>query len=85
MCSALVVHVRTTNIQIIQHAKPRHVLSSGLNQVSLKPTSIAKCIANVMNAFEQLRVILKLQSLDFSIKEAREWVHSHYLQRLKAT
>ena len=77
------VHVRSMNINIIQNAQLRHALAQGLNHIPLKSTRINSCIATIMDAFEQLVLILGLVDLDFPIAEARRWLHEISLTRLK--
>jgi hypothetical protein len=64
------VHVRTMNMDIIQHRELRLAISLGLNHIPLQPTSIANAIAAVMHAFDQLVVILSLVQLQFPLADA---------------
>jgi len=73
------------NTQLIQHAGLRQVVAHGLNHILIMPTSIAKCMSIVMDAFEQVSQILNFDGLDFPTIEAKEWLHNKSLQILKAT
>jgi len=77
------VHVRTMDTQIIQNLHLRQAVSYGLNHIPLKPTSIAKCVATTLDAFDQMVHILKLEKLDFPVNEAREWIRQQALDILK--
>jgi hypothetical protein len=79
------MHVRTMNIDIIQHKQLRLAVSQGLNHIPLQPTSIAKAVASIMHAFEQLVYILHLAQLQFPIETARLHLHATCLSVLKAS
>jgi hypothetical protein len=79
------VHVRTMNINIIQHKLLRSALSQGLNHIPLQPTIIARAIASIMHAFKQLVLILQLDQLQFPIEAARLHLHNTCLSILKAS
>jgi hypothetical protein len=79
------VHVRTMNINIIQHKLLRSALSQGLNHIPLQPTIIARAVASIMHAFEQLVLILQLDQLQFPIEAARLHLHDTCLSTLKAS
>jgi hypothetical protein len=78
------VHVRTMNINIIQHVQLRSAVCQGLNHIPLRPTSIAKAIASIMMAFEQLVQILHLNLIQFPTEAARLQLHATCLSSLKA-
>jgi hypothetical protein len=65
-------HVRTMNLEIIQHPGLRATLKQGLNHIVLRPTHIAQVVATILNAFDQLIPILQLDLIQFPINEARE-------------
>jgi hypothetical protein len=65
------VHVRTMDLDIIQHKQLRVALAQGLNHIPLKTTSIAQAIATIMHGFEQLSCILNLEQSGFSMLEAQ--------------
>lgn len=69
------VHVRTMDINIIQHKLLRSAISQGLNHIPLQPTTIAKAVVSIMHAFEQLVLILHLGQLRFPIDAARLHLH----------
>jgi len=71
-----VVHVRTMDTGIIQHIALRRAVSYSLNNIPLKPTSLAKCIATVLDAYEQMVSLFNLESLDFPIDQARAWIQN---------
>jgi hypothetical protein len=77
------MHVRTTDVNIIQHPELRKIISQGLNHIPLRPTSIKECIDTVLHAFEQLSSILHLYELDFPFKDATEWLTARCQQRLQ--
>ena len=78
------MHVRTMDINIIQHPKLRKSISQGLNHIPLKPTHpLGLCIATVLDAFQQLAHLLQLEALSFPMLEAQEWLKSTCLLRLK--
>jgi hypothetical protein len=76
-------HVRTMNLDIIQHPGLCAALKQGLNYIVLRPTHIAEAVATVLNAFDQLIPILQLDLIQFPINEARERLHSICLHALK--
>jgi hypothetical protein len=79
------IHVRTMNINIIQHKKLRSAICQGLNHIPLQPTIIAKAIASIMQAFDQLVQLLHLDQLQFPIEAARSQLHTTCLSILKAS
>jgi hypothetical protein len=78
------LHVRTTDLRIIQHRQLRHALSQGLNHIPLRPTDIAQTVRIVMSAFDQLVNILGLDHTVLHLLEARRYVHVTCLDTLKA-
>jgi len=68
------IHVRTVSCDLLQNADLRKAVSMGLNHIPLKPTAIGVCIATILDAFSQVASILSLDSSDFPVNEAREWV-----------
>jgi hypothetical protein len=58
-------HLFTMDTRIIQHGELRQAISQGLNHIPLKPTSLATCVATIMDAFDQLISILDLENHDF--------------------
>jgi hypothetical protein len=78
------LHVRTTDLSLIQHNGLRNALAQGLNHIPVRPTNIAEAVAIIMDAFEQLSCILQLESLQFPLHEARTWLHDKCLMTLKA-
>lgn len=72
-------HVRTMDTKIIQHAELRRATSQGMNHIPLKPTSLADCVATIMDAFGQLISILSLENQDFPISDARVWLQNKCL------
>ena len=78
------VHVRTMDTNILQHKLLRSAVSQGLNHIPLKPTCIARAIAAVMHAFEQLVGLLQLTQLNFPVAAARLQLHSTCLTTLKS-
>jgi len=77
------VHVRTVSCDLLQHTELRKAVTMGLNHVPLKPTAIGICISTILDAFEQVASILSLDSNDFPLTEAKEWVRVTSLARLK--
>jgi hypothetical protein len=77
-------HVRTMDVNIIQHPELRKAISQGLNHVPVKPTSIRLCIDTALDALEQLAAILSLHSQNFPYQEAKEWVIHRCRERLLA-
>jgi len=59
--TAATVHVKTMDTRIIQNAHLRQAVAYGLNHIPLKPTSLAKCVATVLKAYEQLIHIFQLE------------------------
>lgn len=78
------VHVRTTDLSIIQHHGLRNALTQGLNHIPLRPTKISETIAIVMDAFSQLADILDLHRLQFPMQLAVDRLHTICLSSLKA-
>ena len=78
------LHVRTMNVDIIQHPGLRQALKQGLNHIVLRPTNIAQAVAVTLDAFDQLIGILHLDQIAFPINEARARLHSICLNTLKA-
>ena len=82
--AAAQVHVRSVDINLIQHRDLRQAVSMGLNHIPLKPTSIAVSIATILDAFMQLIHILKLEQLGLPVSEAMEWLRTSCLEQLKS-
>jgi hypothetical protein len=78
------LHVRSMDMNLIQHKDLRHALRQGLNHIPLRPTKLAHVVAAVIQAFEQLLGILNLTHSMFPVDEARRHLHSTYLALLKA-
>jgi hypothetical protein len=76
-------HVRTMDLDIIQHKQLRHALTQGLNHIPLRPTNIGKAVAAIMLAFEQLLTILGLSHDEFPIEAAKHHLHTTCLAMLK--
>ena len=66
------LHVRTTDLAIVQHSGLRVALAQGLNHIPLKPTKIAEAMALAMCAFEQAVIIFCSHDSMFLIDLARE-------------
>ena len=79
------VHVCTMDLNIFQHKLLRSALSQGLNHIPLQPTNIARAIASIMQAYEQLVLILQLHMMQFRVKATRLHLHSTCLSILKAS
>ena len=79
------VHVRTMDLNIIQHRLLRHAVSQGLNHIPLQPTEIGKAVGTVMHAFEQMVNLLQLTLLNFPIESARQYLHKKCLAILKTS
>ena len=79
------VHVRTMNINIIQHKQLRLAVSQGLNHIPLQSIIIAKAVASIIHAYQQLVIILQLKKLQFPIETARLHLHNTYLSILKTS
>jgi len=77
------VHVRSTNVNLIQNRQLREAMKQGLNHIPLKPTKLNLCISTIMDAFDQLCSMLGLEDLEFPVNEAREWLRDTSLTRLK--
>jgi hypothetical protein len=75
------MHVRTTDLSIVQHKELRHAVAQGLNHIPLQPTHIAKAIAAIMHAYEQLTQILDLEHLQFPVNAARKHLHDTSLSQ----
>ena len=78
------MHVRTVDIDLVQHRELRAALAMGLNHIPLKPTCLSVSIATILDAFMQLIQILKLELLGLPIDQACEWVRSTCLAQLKS-
>ena len=78
------VHVRTTDVNIIQHPDLRHAIGMGLNHIPLKPIDISVSIATILDAFRQLTSILDLENAGLPLTEATEWVRKYSLEVLKS-
>ena len=78
------MHVRIANTNLVQHSRLRNAVAMGLNHIPLKPTMLSACVSIVLNAFEQISIILKLQPLGFPIETAVEWLQTTSLKQLKA-
>ena len=77
------VHVRTTDLRIVQHRQLRHALSQGLNHILLRPTEIAQTLRTILSAFDQMITILGLDLTDSLIMEARRYTQVTCLNTLK--
>ena len=77
------MHVRSTDMSIIQNLDLRNALKHGLNHIPLKPSNIAEAIAIILDAYDQMVEILDLVSLEFPVKEARSHLRSICLEQLK--
>ena len=77
------LHVRTTNVNIIQHTDLKKAVSMGLNHIPLRPTAINLCMFTILEAFEQVATILQLRSLGFPIDVATKWLKTTALNQLK--
>jgi hypothetical protein len=78
------IHVRTVDVNIVHHKGLRQALVMGLNHVPLKPTSnFAVSIATALDGFEQLVQIMNLETVDFPLKDAIEWLRTTCLGQLK--
>ena len=77
------LHVRTTDLSIIQHRLLRHAVSQGLNHIPLRPTEIAQTVRTVMSAFEQFMDLLGLDQVGSVILQARSYTHATCLNMLK--
>ena len=64
------MHIRSMDISIIQNKELRAALRQGLNHIPLRPSNIAEAIAIVLDAYDQLVLILNLMSTNFPVKEA---------------
>ena len=76
-------HVRTMNLEIVQHPKLRTALQSGLNHIILRPTDFREAIDSAVNAFQQLFTILNMESFHVSYDDAVAFFRSHCLQALQ--
>ena len=77
-------HVRSVDVDLIQHRELRKAVLMGLNHIPLRPTSIAVSIATILDAFMQLIRILKLEQMGLPIDEATEWIRASCLVQLKS-
>ena len=77
------LHVRSMDMNIIQHPGLRCALAQGLNHIPLRPSKIAEAMAVIMDAFTQLCEILGLTKQSFPMTEARLYLHSTCLDILK--
>jgi len=77
------VHVRTVSCDLLQHRDLRKAVTMGLNHIPLKPTAIGVCISTILDAFSQVASLLRLEAMDFPLIEAKEWVRTTCLTRLK--
>ena len=67
-------HVRTMDLNIIQHKGLRHAIKMGLNQIPLRPTLIFEAIQVVFNTFIQVCQVLNighLVDMEMAGKEVR--------------
>ena len=67
-------HVRTMDLNIVQHKGLRHALRMGLNQIPLRPTVIHEVIQVVFDAFLQVCQVLNVEHLvdmEMACKEVR--------------
>lgn len=78
------IHVRSVDVDLIQHKTLRQAVSMGLNHIPLKPTELRVCISTILDAFSQVLSVLRLESADFPIEQANEWIRVKSLERLKA-
>ena len=56
-------HVRTMDLNIVQHKGLRHAIKMGLNQIPLRPTLIFEAIQVVFDAFLQVCQVLNIEHL----------------------
>jgi hypothetical protein len=54
------IHVRSVNVNLIQHKELRKAVSMGMNYIPLKPTATGVCIATILEAFSQVEILLDL-------------------------
>ena len=83
-CKAF-MYIRMMDINIVQHKHLLATISQGLNHIPLQSTCIARAVASIMQAFEQLVQILQLHQLQFPIDAARQQLHSTCLAKLKTS
>lgn len=79
------MHVRTTDVKIIQHTGLKEAVGMGLNHIPLKPKNIVVSIATALDTFGQFMQILGLESVGLPIVDATEWVRRSCLEQLKTT
>lgn len=79
------VHVRTMDLNIIQHPLLKEALAQGLNHIPLRPTNIGQAVAVACDAFIQLCLILNLTEHNFPINEATQRIQNLCLSTLKAS
>ena len=77
------LHVRSTDLSIVQHLGLREALAQGLNHIPLKSTKIVEAMAVAMSAFEQTVNIFCSHDSLFPVDQAREWFHLKCLTQLK--
>ena len=76
-------HVRTMDVNIIQHPQLKKAVTQGLNHIPLRPTSFRLCIDTALDAMQQLAVILGLHATNFPFQEAQQWVIQQCKERLR--
>ena len=67
-------HVRTMDLNIVQHKGLRHAIKMGLNQIPFRPTLIFEAIQVIFNAFLQVCQVLNIEhmvDMEIASKEVR--------------
>jgi hypothetical protein len=77
-------HVRTMDLQIVQHPLLRTSLQMGLNYIPLKPTLFRDAIKATTDAFCLLYTMLGLHNYKLDLDIAILALHQMYLSKLQA-
>lgn len=77
------LHVRTTDLSIIQNPQLRAALKLGLNHIPLQPTLFNNAIQVVLEALQQVFVICNLQNYGLDLHTASVYVQQQCLIKLR--
>jgi hypothetical protein len=77
------VHVRTTDLDIVQHPLLRAAIAKVLNHIPIKPTDFHNAITVVIDTFMQLFMILNLSSFGLDLQMACSCLRDLCLSKLR--
>lgn len=78
-----VMHVRTTDLNIVQHPLLRSALCMGLNHIPLRPTDLKETISVATDAFARLYSMLRLYEYNLDLAKAIDFLQGTSLAKLQ--